>query len=262
MHRRTLMWPGWWCMLALATGASLGACSGSPSPSTANQERTPTIFAAASTTDAINQVLEAYQRQTGEDVLANFAASSILARQIADGASADLFLSANREWMDYLEERSLLRPDTRSDLLSNRLVLVVPKGAPSRTLNLTNLPASLAVGDPAHVPAGRYAMEALHSLGLDELMQPRLVPTLDVRAALRLVEMGEVEAGIVYASDAGTSDAVDIAEEIDESLHSPVRYQVALTHDAARSAEALLEFLRSDEAAVIFRESGLSVIRE
>lgn len=249
-------------MLALAV--TLIGCGGSTSnDDAASRESAPiVIFAAASTTDAVERLADRYHQTTGRTVLTSFASSSTLARHIEEGATAHLYLSANIEWMDYLAERNLLAVNTRGDLLSNRLVLVVRKGAKARSLTKDNLPETLAVGEPSHVPAGRYAMEAIRQLNLEEALKDRLIPALDVRAALRLVEMGEAEAGIVYASDAQSSGRVEIVEEIDESLHTPVRYQVALIGRRNSAAREFLEFLRSDDAAAIFRDVGLTVIRE
>ncbi len=250
--------------VALAFALLSIGCGGSSSDgdAAAHESSPVVIFAAASTTDAVERLADRYHQTTGRTVLTSFASSSTLARHIEEGATAHLFLSANIEWMDYLAERHLLAANSRSDLLSNRLVLVVRKGAEARSLTKGNLPESLAVGEPSHVPAGRYAMEAIRALDLEEGLEDRLIPALDVRAALRLVEMGEADAGIVYASDAQSSGRVEIVEEIDESLHTPVRYQVALIGRPTPAARELLAFLRSDDAAAIFRELGLTVIRE
>ena len=174
------------CMTAgaILAAASLCACSGRPTD--ANAGGPVTVFAAASTTDAVKQVADLYEKQTGAEVRLNFAASSTLARQIESGAPADVFLSADEKWMDYLADRGLIDPASRRDLLGNRLVVVVPTDSSLhvRMDKAFDFPASfegrLAVGDPSHVPAGRYAKEALETMGWWPALADRLAPGADV----------------------------------------------------------------------------------
>ncbi len=175
-----------------------------------------TVFAAASLTDAMHDVAALWQAAGHPPFRASFAASSTLARQIEQGAPANLFASADEKWMDYLAQRGLIAADTRTDLLGNDLVLIVPADKPTNVIigpgfDLTTLlgpNGRLSVGDPAHVPAGIYAEQALKKLGMWDKVAPRLAPAADVRSALLLVERGEAPAGIVYATDAAASDRV------------------------------------------------------
>lgn len=224
------------------------------------------VFAAASTTDALGEIAKTYEAATGTAVVCSFAASSTLARQIEAGAPADIFLSADEAWMDHVEKAAALRTGTRRDLLGNRLVLVA---APESTVAVEvregfDLAAAIsgrfAIGDPTHVPAGRYARDALVSLGWWDALQPRLAPAADVRAALRLVEVGEAEVGMVYASDAVVCAGVRVVASIPEDRHRPIRYPVALTATAKPAAAGFLAYLGGAEAAAVWTARGFTVI--
>jgi molybdate transport system substrate-binding protein len=224
-----------------------------------------TVFAAASTTDAVQAVVRAFEAEhPATDVRVSFAASSTLAKQIARGAPADLFLSANLAWMDYLAERGAIEADSRVDLLGNRLVLVAPRGAPALA-DLSALPARLgdrrlAIGDPAHVPAGIYAKQALSSLDLWSTVKAKAAYAHDVRAALALVGRGEAAAGIVYATDARISDAVTRIKTFPADSHAPIRYPFAkVAGDGGKAAGALYRFMRSGDARAIFADHGFTV---
>lgn len=220
-----------------------------------------TIFAAASTTDAVRAVAERFEAETGTPVRPVFAASSTLAKQIAAGAPADIYLSANVAWMDWLRQRGHIAAATRRDLLTNRLVLVVPAGAGAPP-DLAALPdwldgRRLAMGDPAHVPAGRYAKAALDHLGLWAALRRRAAFASDVRGALALVAQDAAPAGMVYATDARISEDVTVAIEVPESHHPPIRYPVARTADSDHAkADRLLAFLESASARRIFAAHG------
>jgi molybdate transport system substrate-binding protein len=225
-----------------------------------------TVFAAASTADALTAIGKAFERSGGATVAFSFAASSTLAKQIEHGAPADLFLSADQAWMDYLAGKQAIRAGSRRDLLGNRLVLVAPAGA---VPVLTVAPGfavgaafsgRLAIADPAHVPAGIYAKQALAALGWWTELEPRLAPAADVRAALRLVELGEAGLGVVYASDAVGSVTVAVAGAIPAALHAPIRYPVALTAGARGGAAEFLAFLGGREAAAVFAAHGFTVL--
>ena len=225
------------------------------------------MFATASTTNAVEDAIARYAAETGAEVVASYAASSALARQIENGAPADLFLSANLDWADYLDRRGLLEPGTRRDLLGNRLVLVAPADSAVEVsigpgLDLAGLlgDGRLALGDPDHVPAGRYARAALESLGLWAEVESRTVRTLDVRAALALVERGEVPLGIVYATDVAVCGACRTVATFPESNHPPIRYPLALVAGrASPAARAFYDFLASPAAAEIFARYGFAV---
>lgn len=225
------------------------------------------VFAAASTTPVMTELAELYRQQTGVELKLNFASSGTLARQIEAGAPADVFISANPKWMDYLQSVAIVRNASRVDLLANRLVLIAPKGqAPAVEASPDfNLAAAfegrLAVGDPAHVPAGAYAMEALGSLGWRAGLEQRLAPTADVRAALRMVGRGETALGIVYATDAASSTGVDVVAVFPETAHRPIRYPAAVTTRARPGSDALLKWLAGEHAGAVCKRYGFSALR-
>jgi molybdate transport system substrate-binding protein len=227
-----------------------------------------TVFAAASLTNVLDEVAALYARTGHPAPRLSFDASSTLARQVDGDAPANVFLSADERWMDWLQERNLLVPGTRRDLLRNTLVLIVPKDQ-ARTIAIgPNLDLAallgpdgrLATGDPATVPVGIYAEQALRKLGLWDKVQPHLAPAENVRAALLLVERGEAPAGIVYATDAAASQGVAVAGVFPESTHDPITYPVALVHGGATpEARALLTFLEGPEARAAFTRFGFGV---
>jgi molybdate transport system substrate-binding protein len=226
-----------------------------------------TVFAAASLTDALKDIDTNWQQQHHPAIRLVFGASSTLARQIEQGAPANLFASADTQWMDYLAQRNLILPESRRDLLSNQLILVVPATRPAhldigKSFDLAALLGSdgrLAVGDPTHVPAGIYAEQALKNLGVWDFAQHRLAPSADVRSALLLVERGEAPAGIVYATDAKVSTSVMIAGVFPPDSHDPISYPFAIVKGAdTEDARALLRFLTGPEARTIFvRQSSV-----
>ena len=222
------------------------------------------VFAAASLTDSLQKVSDAYTKSSGVPVKLSFAASSALAKQIESGARADVFFSADQEWMDYLDQRQLIDRKSRTDLLGNRLVLIAPAdskvtlrlgpGAP--ILDALGDSGRLATGDPDSVPAGRYARSALSTLNLWDSLQSRLVRTENVRIALMYVARGEAPLGIVYATDAGVEPRVRIVDTFPESSHKPIAYPVALTRSADPDASSFSAFLRGHEAKAIFVAAG------
>ena len=227
-----------------------------------------TVFAAASLTDAMKDV-SALWTSTGHPPLRlSFGASSTLARQIEQGAPAALFASADEKWMDYLAQKNLIVADTRKSLLGNDLVLVVPANKPQHVtieprfnlLGLLGPSGRLATGDPASVPVGIYAEQALKKLGMWDAVAPRLAPTEDVRAALLLVERGEAPAGIVYSTDAAVSKAVMVAGTFPANSHDPISYPFAVTkaHDTPE-ARALMAFLAGPQARAVFVQRGFKV---
>ncbi len=218
-----------------------------------------TVFAAASLADALEEAAQLYK---GGKVVSNFAASSTLARQIAEGARADLFLSADEAQMDRLAQGGHLREGTRRSLLSNTLVIVTPKGA--KALSPQALPGvrRLALADPEAVPAGVYAKAYLTKLGLWEAVAPKVVPTANVRAALAAVEAGNMDAGIVYKTDAARSAKVAIAYEVPRAEGPQISYPVALLKDApnAEGGAAFLKFLESPEGVALFKRHGFLIL--
>jgi len=232
------------------------------------QAREVTVFAAASLTDAMGDISTQWVAAGHQKLVLSFGASSTLARQIEQGAPANVFASADEKWMDYLAEKKLIAVDTRKDLLGNDLVLVVSSDKPmhvtiSKSFDLMALLGAngrLATGDPAHVPAGIYAGQALKNLGMWDSVSPRLARTEDVRGALLLVERGEAPAGIVYATDAAVSKAVMIAGTFPAGSHDPVSYPFAVTKSGDNAeARALLTFLTSAPAHAVFARRGFKV---
>ncbi len=228
------------------------------------------VFAAASTSDALTEVAKSYEKTTGVSIVLSVGSSATLAKQIEQAAPAEIFLSADVVWMDYLAERKRLVDGSRVDLLANRLVMIAPKAQPFSATVTKDFAISaafsgrLALGDPASVPAGRYAKEALTALGWWSVLSDRLAPAADVRAALKLVELEEAGAGIVYATDAKASAMVVTVAEIPAALHQPIRYSVALianAHGAATpTAAAFLAYLISPAAADAFTRRGFMVL--
>src|SRR5581483_2129860 len=201
-----------------------------------------TVFAAASLTDCLTEIARDYQTATGEQVEFNFAASSLLARQIQDGAPADIFFSADEAKMDTLASTELIATNTRATRLSNSLVIVVPAGSALKISAATDLTQStvqrLALADPAGVPAGIYAKEWLQALGLWTALQPKVVPCLNVRATLAAVESGNAETGIVFKTDAAISEKVRAVCTASPSQTPPIRYPMAMVRATRQPALA------------------------
>ena len=226
------------------------------------------IFAAASLTDSLQKVSDAYTKASGAPVKLSFAASSALAKQIESGARADVFFSADQEWMNYLDQRQLIRKESRTDLLGNQLVLIAPRdskvalklspGAP--ILAALGERGKLATGDPDSVPVGKYAKAALTTLNLWDPLQSRLARAENVRVALTYVARGEAPLGIVYATDAAIEPRVRIVDQFPENTHPPITYPVAQTRSAAANAASFLEFLRSPAAQSIFTAAGFKFL--
>ena len=226
-----------------------------------------TAFAAASLTDVLNKIGTAWQQKTGHTVVMSFAASSVLARQIENSQGADMFVSADKEWMDYLERRGLIARGTRRDLLGNRLVLIAPRDsktalaiAPHFDLAGALHGGRLALADPESVPAGRYAKAALTALGVWNTVADRLAPAENVRAALAYVARGEAPLGIVYSTDAIAEPRVRIVASFPGNTHPPIVYPVGLTKDAKPLARDFLSYLEGPEAAAIFKRAGFTVL--
>lgn len=222
------------------------------------------VYAAASLKEALDALIKAGQARGLAPAKAVYAASSTLARQIEQGAPADLFIAADAEWMDYLAQRKLLRPDTRVNLLSNRLVLIAPAGSKATLAIAPNFALAAALGndrlalaDPDSVPAGRYGKAALQALGVWNSVAPKLARVEHVRAALLLVARGETPLGIVYASDALAESKVRVLGEFPAGTHAPIVYPAAVVaHSRSADARALLDYLRSNEASALWRRYG------
>ena len=226
-----------------------------------------TVFAAASLTDVLQDLGAEYTRQTGTKVEFSFAATSMLARQIENGAHADVFFSADQEWMDYLEQRALIQKATRRNMLGNRLALVAPVASTVQLQIKPNFPllaalngGRLATGDPDSVPVGRYARSALTSLGVWNDVADRLVRADNVRTALAFVARGEVPLGIVYETDARIDKQVRIVDLFPATSHLPISYPIALTSTANARAASFVEFLRGPAGTAAFERFGFIVL--
>jgi molybdate transport system substrate-binding protein len=220
-------------------------------PSTASAQIT--VFAASSTTEAMKEIGKCFTDQVGEKVRFNFASSGTLARQIEAGAPADVFVSANVKWMDYLEDKAAVEKDTRFNLATNALVLVAPKGS-SLAFDGT-ISGRLSVGDFKSVPAGIYAREALEHMGWIDTLKPKLVMGSNVRTVLMYVERGETVAGIVYATDAQASEKVVVIGTFPEESHSPIIYPATACSEKEVTT-TFMSFLKSLDAKTILRKHG------
>ncbi|HUK11103.1 MAG TPA: molybdate ABC transporter substrate-binding protein [Stellaceae bacterium] len=226
------------------------------------------IFAAASLKNALDEAVVAYQAEGGEKTAISYAASSALARQIESGAPADLFISADLDWADYLQKRNLLKADTRVDLLSNRLVMIAPAASKLTVEIKPDFPLAsllgderMAMADPAAVPAGKYGKAALEKLGVWSSVEGKIAPAEDVRAALAFVSRGEAALGIVYATDAAVDKGVKIVAVFPPDSYPRIVYPAAITRDSENpKAAALLAFLQSNQARVIFEKWGFTFL--
>jgi molybdate transport system substrate-binding protein len=222
------------------------------------------VFAAASVTNALDELGRTFQQQAGVRMRLNYESSATLAQQIANGAPADIFLSADEQWAKHLAEQKLI--SRQRNLLTNRLVVVIPADSQLRLSSPGDLVRPeirrLAMGDPDGVPAGKYAREALRRMQLWDRLKSKSVSASDVRHALTFVETGAAEAGIVYATDAAISKKVKVACEIPLRLSSPIRYPLVLLKQGAGKAAAVrfYEFVQSPAARVVFRKYGFAIL--
>ena len=228
----------------------------------------PTVFAAASLKTALDEIAPLFAAEVRREAVVSYAAASALAKQIEMGAPADVFISADTAWMDYLAERGLIRPETRFDLLGNTLVLIGPPDAPEvkidAAFDLAGLvgDGKIATGDVKSVPVGKYAKAALERLGLWAAVEPKIAGSENVRAALALVARGEAKYGIVYGSDAVSEPKVKVLGTFPPTSHPRIVYPVAITKGATNSASpAYLAFLKGPRAAKIFQAQGFILLR-
>jgi molybdate transport system substrate-binding protein len=247
--------------------AVLIALSAAPQPVAALDAIT--VFAAASMRNALEDVDAAFTRATGVKVIASYAASSALAKQIVQGAPADVYVSANVKWMDFLAAKNLVVPGTRTDLLGNRLVLIAPDDSKLgkveivQGFNIAKLAGDnrIAVADTKSVPAGLYAKAALQSLGVWAIAEPRLAQAENVRATLAYVARGETPLGIVYATDAKVEPKVKIVGTFPAGSHPAITYPVAgLAESKSKHIGRYLRFLRTQAASAIFERYGFVVL--
>ena len=220
-----------------------------------------------SLTDALTEVSQRFGTARNVKVYCNFAGSSTLQRQIEKGAPADVFISASPNQMDALQQKGLIYEDSRRGILNNRLVLVAPVNHSVSLTDVGMLPQDsigrIAIGEPNSVPAGIYGREALAQLGVWDAVQPKLIPTADVRSTLAYVESGEVDVGVVYHTDAKISKKVEIIYEFPDSSHTPIVYPAAVLRNTGHKvlAQAFLEYLQTAEVTAIFEKYGFSVVK-
>lgn len=228
------------------------------------------VFAAASTTNAIKEIAAVFEKINNVKVSCSFASSSTLAKQIENKAPANIYVSANPKWMDYLEDKGEIEEGTRIELLGNSVVLISPASSKAEVkiqpgFKLAEIlgPGKLAMGDPDHVPAGIYAKQALETLGVWETVKSKVARSKDVRAALALVERGEAPLGIVYSTDAKITEKVKVVGIFPENSHPPVRYPVAIVKGgASKEALELLGFMKGKKAGKIFEKYGFTFLDE
>ena len=252
-------------LIALAAAALLAAPFSAPLASAADV----TVFAAASLKNALDTAVAAYRAKSGKDIVVSYAGSSALAKQIEAGAPADIFFSADLDWMDYLAKKDLIQPASRVTLLGNTLVLVAPKGSTARLAIAPGFPLAEALGKDgklamatvASVPAGKYGKAALEKLGVWAAVEPHVAQADNVRAALAFVAKGEAPFGIVYGTDAHAEPAVKVVATFPEDSHPPIVYPVALTSSGTGAeARAFLDFLLSPEARPAFEAQGFTLV--
>jgi molybdate transport system substrate-binding protein len=232
------------------------------------QDKSITVFAAASMKNALDDVDAAFTKQSGVKVVASYDASSALMKQIEGGAPADVFVSADLKWMDYGSQKKLIKDDTRINLLGNQLVLIAAKDskidhvtiAPGFDLAKLAGDGRIATGDVQAVPVGIYAKAALEKLGVWASVEPKMAMAANVRAALILVARGEAPLGIVYSTDATVEPGVKVVGVFPEASHDPIIYPVAATTGGKADTTPYLAFLRSQAAKTIFESYGFTVL--
>ena len=251
---RKWLLPGWLaCAMTLLAAPAFAADEGGGI----------TVFAAASLTNVLQDLGDGFTKETSIPVRFSFAASSALAKQIENGAPADVFFSADVEWMDYLQERNLIQRPTRHDVLGNRLVLIAPLDSKLQLKIVPNFPLAgilgkerLVTGDPDSVPVGRYAKQALTHLGVWDAVADRIVRADSVRSALAFVDRGETPLGIVYETDALIDKNVRLVDTFPEDSHPPIIYPLALTKSAKPNAARFVTYIRGPAGAVAFAHYG------
>jgi molybdate transport system substrate-binding protein len=248
--------------------AALAILCGSAVPPASAQDSNLTVFAAASMKNALDDIDLAFTAKTGVKIVVSFAASSVLAKQIEQGAPADIFVSADPDWMDYAATRKAVNDATRTNLLGNSIVLIAPKDSKTdkvvigQGFDLAKLADSgrIATGDVSAVPVGKYAKAALEKIGAWQAAEPKFAMAESVRAALTLVARGEAALGIVYATDARVEPGVKIVGTFPLDSHPPIIYPVAATISAKPEAADYLAFLRSSVAKTIFERYGFAFL--
>jgi molybdate transport system substrate-binding protein len=253
-----------WLALLVAAGLTWTASV----QSAAAQGKDVVVFAAASLKNALDDIAGQWQRETGKKTVISYAASNTLIKQIEQGAPADIFISADLDWMDYGQQKNLIKPDSRFNLLGNRLVLIAPKDSsvsaniqPGFGLATLLKDGRLAMGNVDAVPAGKYGKAALEKLGVWDSVKDKIAQAESVRAALLFVSRGEAPLGIVYQTDAAADPSVKIVGTFPENTHPRIIYPVALTKESTNpGAQAFLNYLRSPAARAAFERQGFTVL--
>jgi len=253
-------------LLRLAAFAAIGL-SLLPSLTHAD-DKGPVVFAAASLKGALDAADAGWTKDSGKQVVASYAASSALAKQIEQGAPADIFIPADEDWMNYLADKKLIKPDTRFDLLGNTLVLIAPKDSKIETKIAEGFPIASLLGDghlamanTDSVPAGKYGKAALTKLGVWDQVKDKIAQADNVRAALQLVSRGEAPLGIVYATDAKSDPNVKVIDIFPEGTHPPIIYPIAIMASSTNAdAPALLAYLKSSATQSVFKDQGFKIL--
>ena len=253
-----------WLALLVAAGLAWTASV----QSAVAQGKDVVIFAAASLKNSLDDIAGQWQREIGKKAVISYAASNTLIKQIEQGAPADIFISADLDWMDYGQQKNLIKPDSRFNLLGNRLVLIAPKDAsvsaniqPGFDLATVLKGGRLAMGNVDAVPAGKYGKAALEKLGVWDSVKDKIAQAESVRAALLFVSRGEAPLGIVYQTDAAADPSVKIVGTFPENTHPPIIYPVALTKESTNpDAQTFLNYLRSPAARAAFERQGFTVL--
>jgi molybdate transport system substrate-binding protein len=233
------------------------------------QSKNVLVFAAASLKNALDAAAAEYKSETGKTIAVSYAGSSALAKQIESGAPADIFISADLDWMDYVAKKNLIKPETRKNILGNQLVLIAPKAstadvsiAPGFPLAMLLGGGKLAMADTKAVPAGKYGRAALEKLGVWSSVESQIAQAENVRAALALVARGEAPLGIVYRTDAAAEATVKIVGVFPEDSHPPIIYPAALIASSSNpDAAAFLAFIESQKAAPFFEKQGFILLK-
>jgi len=255
-------------LLVASAGVTAALLLAAPSEPTEAQGLDVLVFAAASLKNALDAVNAQWTKETGKRAVISYASSSALAKQIEQGAPAQMFISADLDWMEYLAAKSLIKPDTRSNLLGNRIVLIAPKDKaqpveikPGFDLAKVLGDGRLSMANVDSVPAGKYGKAALEKLGVWAGVSSKIAQAENVRAALLLVSRGEAPAGIVYQTDAAADANVKIIGTFPEDIHPPIIYPVALTANSTHSdAAAFLAYIKSPAAKRLFETQGFTVL--
>ncbi len=258
-----------WLQRGLALVAAVAMMAGLFATPAVAQNRDVLVFAAASLKDALDDITAQYQGETGKRVVVSLAASSTLAKQIENGAPADLFISADLDWMDYLVQRKHIKAATRKNLVGNELVLIAPKDSSVQVKIQPNFPLAsllaggrLAMGETSSAPAGKYGKTALEKLGVWASVAKQIAQAESVRAAMALVARKEAPLGIVYRTDAIAEPRVKVAGVFPENTHPPIIYPVAVTaNSTSAEAVAFLAYLGSAKAKPLFEKQGFVVLK-